>query len=300
MSDDAARLPRSGSKAEPPAAAQGTAPNQAGDRPRPSGGASSLHYLDSKLKALVFEIVSRSELLNVTINYLKGNFDELSGVSDEVNGSLQRSSSDFLASFESSQERFASLDESFRSIEKAHGESFAMSESLTKSAKSVGENLAAMDDISEMTNILALNAAIEAARAGSAGRGFAVVASEIRKHAASTKAAIEKSNVEIDRLVKGIFELSGRIQEIGRDVAEGKKILGALLDEVQEERRIVEKVEEGIASIDSTVQGHEGIRASLERMIEQSAVSKDEIERMLLSLQSDVAALERSRGASGS
>jgi len=33
------------------------------------------HYTDSKLKSLVFDIVSRSELLSITISYLKGNMD---------------------------------------------------------------------------------------------------------------------------------------------------------------------------------------------------------------------------------
>ena len=33
------------------------------------------HYTDSKLKSLIFDIVSRSELLNITISYLKGNLD---------------------------------------------------------------------------------------------------------------------------------------------------------------------------------------------------------------------------------
>ena len=37
------------------------------------------HYTDSKLKALVFDIISRSELLNITISYLKGSMDSISG-----------------------------------------------------------------------------------------------------------------------------------------------------------------------------------------------------------------------------
>ncbi|MCL2443311.1 MAG: ATP-binding protein, partial [Treponema sp.] len=35
------------------------------------------HYTDSKLKSLVFDIISRSELLNITISYLKGSMDVL-------------------------------------------------------------------------------------------------------------------------------------------------------------------------------------------------------------------------------
>jgi methyl-accepting chemotaxis protein len=253
----------------------------------------SLHYLNEKLKALMFEIISRSELLNVTVSYLNANFTGISVMSERVNGSLQSSSAEFRKSFEDSRSRIDSLDSSFRSIEKAYAESFALSSELTKSANAVGANLEAMDDISEMTNILALNAAIEAARAGAAGRGFAVVASEIRKHAASTKEAIGKSDVEIDKLVKGIFELSGRIEAIGKDVAEGKALIQELLSSVKAERSTIEAVDSSVKSIGEAVRDQSSLRESLSRMIAESTVSKDEIERMLLSLQSDVEAMER-------
>jgi methyl-accepting chemotaxis protein len=254
----------------------------------------SLHYLNSKLKALAFEIVSRSELLNVTVSYLDDNFSSISDVSRQVNGSLQESNAEFARTFDESRSRIDSIEANFRSIEKTYAESFAMSESLTKIAQAVGANLAAMDDISEMTNILALNAAIEAARAGQAGKGFAVVASEIRKHAASTKEAIGRSDVEIDKLVKGIFALSGRIEAIGKDVTEGKQILQEILAAVKDERRLVEGVDAGIKSIGGAIQDQDGIRESLGRMIAQSSVSKDDIERMLLAFQSDIEAMEAS------
>ncbi|MCL2764760.1 MAG: ATP-binding protein [Treponema sp.] len=51
------------------------------------------HYTDSKLKSLVFDIVSRSELLNITISYLKGSMD--------VEASDMLSGETALASYES-------------------------------------------------------------------------------------------------------------------------------------------------------------------------------------------------------
>jgi methyl-accepting chemotaxis protein len=253
----------------------------------------ALHYVNSKLRALTFEIMSRSELLNVTISYLNGNFSSISDVSERVNGELQEGSSRFRKAFVESRARIDALKESFGSIEKAYSDSFAMSSALTLSARIVGENLAAMEDISEMTNILALNAAIEAARAGQAGRGFSVVASEIRKHAASTKEAIGKSDVEIDKLVKGIFELSKRIEAIGKDVEEGKRMLQELVDSAKAEQGVIEEVDASVKSIGAAVRDQKKLRESLERMIAQSSVSKDEIEKMLLSLASDVEAMGR-------
>jgi len=43
------------------------------------------HYTDSKLKSLVFDIISRSELLNITISYLKGTIDDETIDPDHVN-----------------------------------------------------------------------------------------------------------------------------------------------------------------------------------------------------------------------
>lgn len=255
-------------------------------------GRRSLHYVNSKLKALAFEIVSRSELLNVTVSLLDKSFSKIGTASNGVATALQESSAAYLAAFESNRKRIQTVSDCFKSIEKSYAESFSMSSALNAGAHSVGENLAAMEDISEMTNILALNAAIEAARAGSAGKGFAVVASEIRKHAASTKEAIERSDVEIDKLVKGIFALTSRVETIGKDVAEGKRMLAELLESVEEENRSIEKVGTSVSAIDGVMRDQASLRESLERMISQSTVSKGEIEGMLLSLLSDLDSLE--------
>ena len=51
------------------------------------------HYTDSKLKSLIFDIVSRSELLNITISYLKGSMDSQSPTlhsGDPLHGESER------------------------------------------------------------------------------------------------------------------------------------------------------------------------------------------------------------------
>jgi len=252
----------------------------------------TLHYLGSKLRALTFEIVSRSELLNATIGYLDGSFSALGDASREVDSSLKRSEAAFAASSEELRARIASLGANLASIERAYADSVGLKTELTKGAESVGRNLVAMDDISETTNILALNAAIEAARAGAAGRGFAVVASEIRKHAASSKEAIGRSNLEIDRLIKGIFELSARMEAVGRGVEEAKAMIAELLEAERAETEALRSVEAGIASLEGALRGHDELRGSIGRMIAQSSVSRGEIERMLLAYQAELAAIE--------
>ncbi len=71
-------------------------------------------------------------------------------------------------------------------------------------AKSLGQFVKLVHDISNQTNLLALNAAIEAARAGEAGRGFAVVADEVRKLAGQTDQAVLKISDGIGRVVSTI------------------------------------------------------------------------------------------------
>lgn len=264
------------------------------DRPDSLSSRRSLHYVNSKLKALSFEVVSRSELLNVTISLLNEGFSSVETVSRKVDGELKTSNQALLQHFQVSQSTIARVDASYRAIEQSFQESAKISTLLTKGAKTVGDHLAAMEEISEMTSILALNAAIEAARAGVAGRGFNVVASEIRKHAASTKLAIEKSDQEIDRLLKGIFDLVSRVESIGKEVVEGKRLLSQLLAGVESERSSMALVTQGIEQIGGVVRDQGGLKESLRRMIDQSAVSKQEIEKILLSLQSDISFLEES------
>ena len=61
--------------------------------------------------------------------------------------------------------------------------------SLSERAQTIGEIIAAVNEITERSNLLALNAAIEASRAGEHGRGFAVVAGEIKSLADQSKKA---------------------------------------------------------------------------------------------------------------
>ncbi|MGR9087453.1 MAG: methyl-accepting chemotaxis protein [Gammaproteobacteria bacterium] len=60
---------------------------------------------------------------------------------------------------------------------------------LSDQIQAIGEIVAAVNDLSDQSNLLAVNAAIEAAKAGEQGKGFSVVAQEIKSLATQSKEA---------------------------------------------------------------------------------------------------------------
>lgn len=62
---------------------------------------------------------------------------------------------------------------------------------LNEQTQSVGEIMAAVNDLAEQSNLLSVNASIEAAKAGEHGKGFAVVAQEVKSLAEQSKQAVE-------------------------------------------------------------------------------------------------------------
>ncbi|MDR2786421.1 MAG: methyl-accepting chemotaxis protein [Treponema sp.] len=240
------------------------------------------HYADSKLKSLIFEIISRSELLNVTITYLNNSFGPVSDYMKQGTAAFKKSTGDFFESFTNSQADIGSIDNGFSVIAKEFSESFFIAESLQDEAKKASENLSAINNVTEVTNILALNAAIEAARAGAAGKGFAVVASEIRKHAATTKSAVDGISGNMQILIKGIHGLSAKMEHIKAEVEEAKRRIQNLVSANTQELSLIDSVNRDVTSLETAFQEYDGIKSTLNTMIEQSNVSRDDIEKMLI------------------
>jgi hypothetical protein len=240
------------------------------------------HYADSKLKSLIFEIISRSELLNVTITYLNDSFGPVSDYMKQGTAAFKKSTNDFLESFTNSQADIGSIDKGFTVIDKEFVESFHIAESLQDEAKKASENLSAINNVTEVTNILALNAAIEAARAGAAGKGFAVVASEIRKHAVTTKNAVDSISGNMQVLIKSIHELSIKMEKVKTEVEEAKSSIHNLVSANTQEISLIDSVNRDVVSLEAAFQEYDGLKLTLNTMIGQSNVSKDDIEKMLI------------------
>jgi methyl-accepting chemotaxis protein/aerotaxis receptor len=88
---------------------------------------------------------------------------------------------------EEAQQGIYQTTDKIRALAKEVEAASASADSLTNSAKGVGDLMEDIQSIADQTNLLALNAAIEAARAGEQGRGFAVVAEEVRNLSSRTQ-----------------------------------------------------------------------------------------------------------------
>jgi flagellin-like hook-associated protein FlgL len=250
------------------------------------------HYANSKLKALMFEIISRSELLNVTITYLNDSFGPVSDYMKQGTETFKKNNSDFFESFTNSNTDIDGIDKGFTVIDKEFGESFLITESLQEEAKKASDNLSAINNVTEVTNVLALNAAIEAARAGAAGQGIAVVASEIRKHAVTTKNAVDDISGNMQVLINSIRELSAKMEAVKAEVEKAKRRVQNLVSANAQELSLIDSVNQDVASLEGTFQEYEGIKSTLNAMIKQSNVSKEDIEKMLVVYDNNIEDME--------
>jgi methyl-accepting chemotaxis protein len=131
------------------------------------------------------------------------------------------------------------LDENSRALDSLTTDSLASVEAIGGLASAVEEIrafLTLVQKISRQSKLLALNAAMEAARAGEQGEGFAVVAAEVRRLAASSAEAAQRT----DALVKTMVENVERARECTtRTVSTARGVMETMLLG----RRVFSKVE---------------------------------------------------------
>ena len=125
--------------------------------------------------------------------------------------------------------------------------------------------------MARQSKLLALNAAMEAARAGEHGQGFAVVANEVRRLAANSADAAQKT----DALVRGIME---RVDESRRSsaraVATVTEVLEATLHGQQsfgEVQRAVEGSEQWTAAIASAAESSASLVREMQTRLDELA-----------------------------
>jgi methyl-accepting chemotaxis protein len=104
-------------------------------------------------------------------------------------------------------ENRARLDESTQTLEALSSEaeaSAAAAAALAAASEAVRSFVVLQRKVARQSKLLALNAAMEAARAGDQGEGFAVVAAEVRRLAAASSDAAERTESVVESLLAGV------------------------------------------------------------------------------------------------
>src|SRR6185312_4038719 len=132
------------------------------------------------------------------------------------------------------------LDESSRALEllaKDVGASASAIEGLASASLEVRTFVALVQKLARQSKLLALNAAMEAARAGEHGQGFAVVASEVRRLAAMSSEAAERTEEIVADVLAGIERSrasSDRMVSTVRTVRSATELGSRSFDEIEQ------------------------------------------------------------------
>lgn len=139
------------------------------------------------------------------------------------------------------QENRARLDSSVHTLGELADDvrsSAAAVEAVASASEEVRAFVAYVQKMARQSKLLALNAAMEAARAGEHGQGFAVVANEVRRLAANSAEAAQKT----EALVRGVLER----------VAESRELSGRAVTTVAE---VIEATNQGMTSFAEVERG---------------------------------------------
>ena len=161
------------------------------------------------------DLSQQANVMAETIQALAGSSEHLVGVAAELDAGAHEGVERNAQLRALALENRSRLDESSRSLDALSGDveaSAAAIEQLAQASEEVRTFVTLVQKLARQSKLLALNAAMEAARAGEHGHGFAVVAEEVRRLAAMSSDAAERT----ERVVSGVLQRHRAVARVER------------------------------------------------------------------------------------
>jgi methyl-accepting chemotaxis protein len=234
-----------------------------------------------QLAAASEELSSSATLQAQGADHQKDQTTQVATAMQEMSCTVQQVSENCVHAAEASRRAAETASEGGVVVERALTQMRSIAESVSETAKKIGELgrssdqigrvAGVIDDIADQTNLLALNAAIEAARAGEQGRGFAVVADEVRKLAERTTTATKEIAEMIKTIQDGAKGAVKAMETGSRQVEEGVASTARAGESLQQIIRMSEEVGSMIAHIATAATEQSGATSDVNQSMDQIA-----------------------------
>lgn len=156
---------------------------------------------------------------------------------------------------------------------------------LTEHTSKIEEINTFITEVVAQTSLLALNASIEAARAGEHGRGFSVVAQEIKKLAAQSHEAVQKSSELLADIESGVSQVVAAVAEEKASVTHGIDEMKVMKGKIDTIFSLILHVNNLVASTTSSTQHQSslatGTRTSLGEVVDLMNETMSSVEHTL-------------------